>query len=550
MLNWIRIKNLALVEEADIDFYPGFNVITGETGAGKSVIIGTMGLLLGERADKGMIRTGEDRCEISASITIAKDIESGIAEILNNAGITYCSEDKEIFLRRVITSGSTRNFINDCSTTLQTLRSIGEKLIDIHGANEHQSLVKQGCQLEFLDRFGGHAKELAECSSIRESLKAVRKRREKLHEELASPIEAEHLRMIVEEITAVAPEPEEDVHLSAKHAVAANSKQILEVAASAVTMLNDADGSVVDNLGGIHRSLQDLEKVDPENITAMIEQCDALIEGARELAYDLERYSNNVELDEEGFREIEDRLGTIQALKRRYGPYLENVFEALEDSRRRVEQFENSEKVRDLLDEEEACFIKELEVASKRLSVIRKKSAGKLSGKVKKELMDLGFLQSEFSINFEETECSASGCDKIDFFFSPNPGESAQPLRHIASSGEMSRVMLAVKTVLAAADSVPILVFDEVDANIGGETAIKVGNSLKKLSESHQVLCISHLPQVASKGDYHYLVEKSVKDERTVTYIKSLDKKNKTEEITRMLGGGAAAQKHAKELLK
>lgn len=550
MLNWIRIKNLALVEEEDIEFYPGFNVVTGETGAGKSVIIGTMGLLLGERADKGMIRTGEDRCEISASITIETSVQPEVYAILDGAGINYDKGDPELFFRRVITHSSTRNFINDTPTTLQTLKNIGELLIDIHGANEHQSLSKQGHQLDLLDRYGNIDIEREECRQICNKIKDVRRKREELHKQLITPIEAEHLRLVVEEIENVSPQVDEDKELSAKHAVAANSKQVLELANASVDLLNESEHSVVDMLAELHRNLQQLEKIDADNVTPLVAQCDSLVENARELAFDIERYSTNIELDEATFLELEERLSSIERLKRRYGPYMENVFESLENAKVKLQQFENSEEIRKTLDDEESQLVKDLITASKFLTKKRKESAKEFEKNVRMELANLGFLQADFTIDFSEIEPGASGGDKIDFFFSPNPGERPQPLRNIASSGEMSRIMLALKTVLAEADSVPILVFDEIDVNIGGETAIKVGEGLKKLAKSHQILCISHLPQVASQADRHYLVEKSVKGNRTTTYIKVLNEQEQADEIARMLGGGAAALSHAKDLLR
>ena len=303
-------------------------------------------------------------------------------------------------------------------------------------------------------------------------------------------------------------------------------------------------------LAELHRNLQQLEKIDPDNSLSLIQQGDSLVEGARELAFDIERDSSSTELDEESFAELEERLGAIQTLKRRFGPYLENVFESLEDAKIKLIQFESSETIRTELDNKESKLLKELTEASCKLSDKRKSAAKKFDKNVRSGLKDLGFLQAEFFIEFTKSDAGPNGFDKIDFIFSPNPGERPQSLRNIASSGEMSRIMLALKTVLAEADSVPILVFDEIDVNIGGETAIKVGEGLKRLANSHQILCISHLPQVASQADKHYLVEKSVKDNRTTTYIKALNELEQANEIARMLGGGEAAFNHAKDLLK
>ncbi len=549
MLDWIKIKNFAIVEEADIEFGERFNVITGETGAGKSVIIGTIALLLGGRADKSAIRSGSDRCEISAGITLRPDIADKIDPILDQTGIQN-SPDMQLQVRRVITPASTRNFINDTPATLQTLKLIGDCLVDIHGANEHQSLLKQAVQLELVDKYGRLEKTVEECAAICAERKKVREEREKLHSQLPSPVEAEHLRMSVSEIEKVSPEPNEDRELSARHALAANSKQVVEISSRGAYTLNDSDASVTDRMSEVYRDLQELERIDKEKASSLLVQCNQICELIRELAFDIENFAGNIELDEKEFMELEERLSAIQTIKRRYGPSLEQVFETLENVRERLAQFQNSEEIRAEFDKRENALNKQLAAVTAKLSASRKKAGAKFSEKALKELNKLGFLKCEFSVHFEKTESGPRGCDKIDFVFSANPGEKVQPLRNVASSGEMSRVMLALKTVLADADSVPILVFDEIDVNIGGETASIVGQELKKLAKTHQVLCISHLAQVAAKADSHYRVEKTTSAGRTFTQIIDLDKKTRTQEITRMLGGSKGAMTHAKELLK
>lgn len=549
MLDWLSIKNYAIVEETDIEFGENFNVITGETGAGKSVIVGTIGLLLGERADKSAIRTGASRCEISAGITLRKDVAANISEYLESAGIPE-NPGEQLQLKRIITQSNTRNFINDAPVTLQTLKSIGDCLIDIHGANEHQSLLKQAVQLELVDRYGRLDGDAGKCHELCEKIKDVQLERMDLEKNIPSKVEAEHLRMIAGEIEKVAPEPDEDKELSSRHSLAANSKQAIEIASKAVYLLNEGENSISDRLGDIYRDLQEIERIAPEKGAELLSSCDQIVQLARELAFDVENFAGNIELDEKEFLELEERLSAIQTLKRRYGPSLEQVFDVMEDTRKRLEQFKNSEEIRERFDLREKELGKKLEETANELTEKRKKASLKFAKEVKAELNKLGFLKCDFSVEFLQTEPGRNGADRIDFIFSANPGEKAQPLRNIASSGEMSRVMLALKTVLAGADSIPILLFDEIDVNIGGETASVVGEELKKLAGSHQVLCISHLAQVAASSDNHYRVEKSVSKGRTSTKITLLDKKARAQELGRMLGGTNGAMTHAKELLK
>ena len=549
MLNWLKIKNMALIEALDVEFGEGFNVITGETGAGKSILLGTIALLLGERADKGVIRSGTERCELAAGITVRNDIQDGLLSALEQADIPFETESGEIQLRRVIGKTSNRNYINDTPVTLQTLNNIGNFLVDIHAANEHQSLLSRGTQLDILDRFGKLDKLSAECRGLCQELNALRIEREKTFADMPSSIEAEHLKMIVDEIEKVSPEPDEDEKLNIKHSLAANSKTILELSGRAVMNLCDSEESIVDRLGEVYRDIQALAHIDSAKAEPLLGACDQLVEQVRDLSYEIENYGSNVELDEEGFRDLENRLTDLQTLKRRYGPSLERVLLECEKARERLLVYSDAEKLRQEFDKKEDDLFKKLKTVAQELSKKRKKSAKDFCRQVEAKLKVLGFLQSEMDIAFSETEPSERGMDRIEFLFSANPGEKIQPLRNIASSGEISRVMLALKTVLADADTIPVLIFDEIDVNIGGETANQVGKELRNLASSRQILCISHLAQVAACGQQHYAVMKKVNSGRTTSTIKHLDTDSRVAEITRMLGASKAAQAHARELL-
>ncbi|MCP3967659.1 MAG: DNA repair protein RecN [Lentisphaerae bacterium] len=550
MLNWLKIKNLALIEKADVEFTDGFNVITGETGAGKSILLNTISLLLGARADKGVIRSGAVRCELAAGIALSPHTIDIIESVLQKSEIPLEKDFPEIQLRRVITKSQNRNFINDTPVTLQTLKNIGDYLIDVHAANEHQSLLSRTKQLELLDRYAGLNDELIACAATCRELAELRKERDRVFSDMPSAVEAEHLQMIVEEIDKISPEPGEDDKLTAKHAVAANSKTVMQLASNSVMLLSQSENSLIDQLGGVYRDLQELNSIDTENTNPMLEACDQLVENMRELAFDIENYTSSVELDEQAFLELESRLSELQTIKRRYGPSLENVLLELDRANERLQVHHEAAELREKFADEEKVLIDKLKQQSKDLSAKRRK-AGKIFTKLAMEkLRLLGFLQSELDISFSEIEPGERGADRIEIIFCANPGEQLQPLRNIASSGEISRVMLALKTVLADADAVPVLIFDEIDVNIGGETAKQVGRELRGLASGRQVLCISHLAQVAACGQRHYTVSKKVESGRTMSSIKLLNASRRINEISRMLGGGKAAENHAIELIE
>ncbi|MDD5698630.1 MAG: DNA repair protein RecN [Victivallaceae bacterium] len=550
MLNWLKIKNLALIEALEIEFGAGFNVITGETGAGKSILLNTVALLLGERADKSVIRSGADRCELAAGITVGAGARETLSALLEPAGIPFDPESGEIQLRRVIDKAANRNYINDTPVTLQTLKNVGALLVDIHAANDHQSLLNRGTQLEIIDRFGKLGEPAAACRAQYRELTALRIEHEQTFAGLPSAGEAEHLRLMAEEIEKISPALNEDEELRVKHALAANSRTVLELTGRAVMSLRDADKSIADRLGAVYRDLQELCRLDTASAEPLLDTCNQIIEQVRDLAGEIEDYSANIELNERSFQELENRLSALQTLKRRYGPSLERVLQEAEKARARLQVYGEAEQLRREFRQKEEKLTAQLEAAARKLSAARKKAAAELCRQVKTKLKVLGFLQAELDISFSPVEPSERGVDRVELLFSANPGEELQPLRAIASSGEISRVMLALKTVLADADTIPVLIFDEIDVNIGGATAARVGQELLNLASLRQVLCISHLAQVAARGQHHYAVVKNVRSGRTVSTISRLSPDDRIAETARMLGGSEAAAVHARELLK
>ena len=547
MIELIKIKNLALVKENKIEFGPGFNVITGETGAGKTVIMRALALLLGERAGRNIIRKGEEKCEISAIFNLMPSTSESALEFLRETGFEL--DSGTLVIRRLISKSSSRNFINDTPVTLGTLKQLGNRLIDIHGPYEHQSLLHSSHQLEILDTFGNLGKLKTKTEHAWGKYQSAEDELRKLEQDIPSPIEAEHLRSIVTSIEEADLRPDEDSDIAAKHKVLANSKEILETTSLAVNLLNESENNVSNILVEVRKALSSLEKLEIAELKSFLEECDNIMNATRELAFDLDNFSSQIDIDESAFFEIENRLNLIQSLKRKYGSSIKEILETKDEALKKLEKSDNFEYLVNELKKNRDNEFLLFSSAAEELSEKRKKTAAVLNKKITETLRSLGFEKAEFYVEFSSSHPSSNGVDSIEFMFSANPGESVNPLKEVASSGEISRVMLALKTVIADADSIPILVFDEIDVNIGGETAVVVGQKLKALSNSHQLLCISHLPMVAACADRHYKVQKSILNDRTISDIELLDKNGRLDEIARMLGGGNAARNHAKKLL-
>ena len=549
MLKWMRLKNLALVDKADMEFGPGFNVITGETGAGKSVIMGGVGLLLGGRADKSAIRIGTDRCEVSGEFFVGGGSASRVKAILDEAGIES-DPAGNLLVRRVITASSSRNFVNESPVTLQILHRIGEVLVDIHGASENHQLLKNQNQLDMLDRFGRLDAELAEVRAVWSELAKLRQEKKSFAESMPSAEETARFRRDAAEIEKAAPVSGEDEELEARHTVAAHSKSIIEVALTAANALSECEDSLADRVGQVRRMLGDLEKFDPDHAEQFIRAIEEISAQVMSLSNDLTDHASEVDIDESEFMAMEERLRVLQTMKRRYGPTLDDVLAHLAFLQSKIEAYDNSEVIRENFGKREKELLSRLTAACARLSAARKKAGKALAKQIGSELKKLGFKRSDFEVVVMDAAPGADGADRIEFMFTANPGVPLMPLREVASSGELSRVMLAAKTVLAEADSIPILIFDEIDANIGGETASRVGQEIAALAENKQILCISHLPQVACNASVHFMVSKESAADVTTTHIRRLDKASRINEISRMLGGGEIAHEHAEAMLK
>lgn len=559
MLTTLRIKNLALVADLTLELQPGCNVITGETGAGKSIIIGALNLVLGERADRTLIRSGSDSCSVEAVFDVSR-LGAKLKSFLEENGLEPC-EENQLVLKRVFTgAGANRQFVNGSPTTLAALATIGEWLVDMHGPHEHQSLLHAAKQLAILDAFGGLQAE-------REAFGELVRGRSKIEEDKAALIVDEKtyaqqldlLRFQVNEISSARLQPGEDERIEEEYHRASNAAKLLQLSQAALDVLAESDGSLLTQAGVVGRTLQELQRID-SGTGEILSQHEQAVGALRDLQAGLSHYVDKVDVNPERLQELEERLNLLQSLKRKYGPTLAEVITFGDEAKQKLQSLEQRDEELARLNAALAKLDADLMRTGKDLSAKRKKVIPQLSKAVSKQLQDLGFKQSKFDVAIstvsdegftQHATRNTSGLDAVEFQFAPNPGEPAKPLRAIASSGELARVMLALKTVLAAEDEIPVLVFDEVDANVGGETANVVGEKMRQIAGKRQVLCITHLPQVAAAGTAHYVVSKQVKDGRTISEISLLNKKERVAELTRMLGGQTdAARKHAQALLK
>jgi DNA repair protein RecN (Recombination protein N) len=613
MLTTLRIKNLALVPDLTLELQPGCNVITGETGAGKSIIIGALNLVLGERADRSLIRTGSDSCSVEAVFDVSKlavaqipssrrrqsaqtspvenkrgltstatvredGSRSRLEVFLEENGLEPCEENQLVLKRTFTAAGTNRQFVNGSATTLNVLAAIGEWLVDMHGPHDHQSLLHPARQLAILDAFGGLEKERTAFGELVQRRAALENEKSALVvDEKTYVQQLDLLRFQVNEISGARLQPGEDEGVEEKFQRASNAAKLLQLCQAALDLLGENDASLLTQAGAVGRTLQELQRVDA-GAGALVELHGQAASALRELQSELSRYAEKVDVDPAQLQLLEERLNLLHSLKRKYGATLAEVIAFGDDAKRRLAQLESRDGELARLNGELQKLDAELLRAGKDLSAKRRKIIPQLAKAVGKQLDDLGFKQSKFDVainsvaadvsplhlvesniradsrrllQFGEASFSSTGFDEIEFQFAPNAGEPAKPLRAIASSGEMARVMLALKTVLAAEDEISVLIFDEVDANIGGETANAVGEKMKQIAARRQVLCITHLPQVAVPADAHYVVTKQVKDGRTISEIRLLDKKERVTELARMLGGQTdAARKHAEALLK
>src|SRR5213595_1707015 len=549
ILTLLRIKNLALVEALEWQIRSGFVAVTGETGAGKSIIIGALQLLLGERADKSLIRTGADLCTVEAVFS-GQDLQKLNPQLVE-AGIEPCEND--LILKRTLSStGTNRQFINGSPTTLSILKNLGDELVDLHGPHDHQSLFSSDKQLGLLDSFARAEEQVAEYGKHYRQLQTLLAEHAALNTvETTREQELDLLRHQINEITAANLIVDEEKEIGTRYKLASNSKRLIELASAVASKLSEADDSVLSHLAETQRLLRELEKID-NSITQFSSAHAASVVELSEIARSLSNYAEKLDLDPAQLSALEQRVSLFETLKRKYGGSILEVIAFGERAAERMRKIERRDAELERLASEIEKIRAQMNRSAEEVRKLRSKAAPKLSENIRRNLSDLGFRQSKFEAKLSALdEPRPNGFDAVELLFSPNPGEPLKPLRAIASSGEISRLMLAIKSALAAHDAIPLLVFDEIDTNVGGEIAHAVGAKMQTLGRDHQVICITHLPQVAAAAVAHLIVTKDVVHGRTFSNLHEVSGKARQEEIARMLGGKSeSALKLAASLLK
>ena len=530
MLLELHVKNLALIEKADVEFGEGLNILTGETGAGKSIIIGSVTMALGGKAPKGSIRPGADYAYIELVFSVTGEEKRKALRELE----VEPTEDGLVIISRKLTPARSISRINDETVTMARLSQITGLLLDIHGQHEHQSLLYKSKHLEILDAYVKAATQPVK-QTIADRYRIYRSLEEKLRGfdlDAESRIrEADFLRFEIEEIEASALKEGEEEELTSIYRRYSHSRRIAECLGAAYEAVEgewlaralkevEQASEYDESLGGIRDQLYDADSI------------------LRDAGREMSAYLDSMEMDEETFRKTEERLDLIHNLQAKYGPTVEAICQKLEQKKKRLEELEDYDAHKKRMEQELEECRNGLEKLCTQLTGIRKKASGTLVKKIRQGLVDLNFLDVEFDMEFEKLDhFTPSGWDGAQFLISTNPGQPMRPLKDVASGGELSRIMLAIKTVLADSDDIPTLIFDEIDTGISGRTAQKVSEKLMLIARSHQIICITHLPQIAAMADSHFEIAKSASQGRTITTIRLLDRQASVEELARLLGG-------------
>ena len=574
MLTELSIKNFAIIDNLKIFLKPGLNILTGETGAGKSIIIDALNLALGERSSSELIRSGEKAASVESVFEISKNQK--IKELLNDIGIKIEAGDDLIIKREITETGKSQVYINGERFNVSALSKIGEHLVDIHGQHDHQLLLRRENQLEVVDDYGSLLPLRDEVSSRFLKLQKIDEEISELKKSYEEKTQKQDLLLFqIQEISKANIKPDEDEELKREKEILKNSLLLTQTVHKACEVIYDSDNSVYSLLSSILPELSRISSID-EKLSPFSKKLGEILTEAKELTSDLRSYADGIDSDPKRLEEISERIDFLNRLKKKYNADLEEILKLKDYKEEELNKLDNSEQEIQKLEASINKLKSELEQLSLDLSQKRKAVAAEIEKKVEKKMKGLKMERARFRINFREglkdngNNPSASpfnkggpggfseykftprGIDDIEFLISPNSGEELKPLSKIASGGELSRIMLAIKSILAEADRVPVLVFDEIDSGIGGEVAKVVGERLKAVSTARQVLCITHLPQIAGFADAHFKVSKNVIDGRTVAKVEELDSSGRVEEIAKMLGGEKVTEisrRHAREML-
>jgi DNA repair protein RecN (Recombination protein N) len=573
LISELTVTNFAIIDKLHLRFAPGFNVLTGETGAGKSIIIDTVSALLGGRVGAEEVRAGADRAQVEGLFLLEPPMQVALKPLLQENSLEGDDDEALILAREIRATGRTTARVNGRAVTVRLLRQIGEHLVDIHGQSEHLSLLRTREHLGLLDRYAGLeaqrqvvAEKVHELRQVRQELALL------LRDERELARRADLLAFQVQEIAAARLQVGEEVELTQERTRLANAERIAALIAEATQALYEGTEeqlSVSDLLGNVYRNLTELTQIDAA-LASHRQATEALTAQAEELARDLRAYLERIEFNPARLQEVEERLDLIYRLKRKYGDSIAEVLVFAEGAARELETITHSEERVEELQACEEALLREIGTLAADLSRQRREAADRLATAIEIELDDLQMAHTRFSVAFEQTDTpdgafvgdrrlafDATGVDRVEFLISPNPGEPLKSLTRIASGGETSRLMLALKTVLSQADETPTLIFDEIDQGIGGRVGGVVGRKLWGLTASnaaassgHQVLCITHLPQLAGFGDTHFRVQKEVSGGRTATNVQPVTGEERVEELTSMLGAATeSTRQSARDIL-
>jgi DNA repair protein RecN (Recombination protein N) len=551
MLTELRIRNFAIIESLTLPLSDGFNVLSGETGAGKSIIVGALGFLLGERGSADLIRTGAEKATVEGVFDISSN--ALITSLVDERGID--PEEGTIVLKREISSGGRgRAWANGSPVTATVLGEIGRALVNLHGQHEAQTLLDGDSQRTILDEFGGATDRAADVSDAHGELASIRREIIQLSSRRSdAERRADYLRHVVKEIEDTKLTPGEDIRLEDEARVLENADELRSLAQSVSALLSSEEDGILDRLASVNRSLAAVQRVDPSG-ARLQELFDSGFYALDELARAVDEYASSVDLDPDRLDQVRRRREVIYTLMKKYGPALDDVIETGRKSRAELDLVDSGSFDLAQLQVKEKSAKERLIESAKKLTALRATASRKLAKAVDAVLPELGMNGGKFSVSLgPNAEIDEHGAEGVEFRVALNVGHDARPLARVASGGELSRVMLALKTILARADSVPTLVFDEVDAGIGGKVGLQVGDTLRRVAEHHQVFAISHLPQIAARAHNHIVVAKAAKGGVTTADVTVLEGSTRVVEIARMLGGdpeSKVSRAHAKELLE
>ncbi|NUM53197.1 MAG: DNA repair protein RecN [Candidatus Hydrogenedentes bacterium] len=551
MLELLRIQNYALIDNLEVEFKPGLNALTGETGAGKSIIIGALNLVLGARASNETVRDGADRARIEAVFRLSK-LSRRLKALLDEFDVPI--ENGELMVARTVTSdGKSRAHAGGTLLPLNALAQLGDELVDLHGQHDHQSLLIPERQLDLLDGFAGADAAVSALAGMVSNLRSLEKSIAELEsDDRERARRIEFLKFEVSEINAANLQPGEEEEVRSRRNLITNAEQIYTTAARAYQALYESDGdAAIDKIDVSLSAVSELNAID-SRFAALAESLGALRANAQDISAELRGFTEAVEYDPQELDDLNRRLSQIADLKRKFGDSIDAILAYRDNAIAEIERFDSRDQQLASMRREHAKRLESANEQAEAISLKRRAAAMKLDKKITGALQELGMKGGTLETRFEQTALTKSGIDRAEFLLSANPGERPKPLRQVASGGEISRVMLAIKTVLAGADRIPTLIFDEIDAGVGGAVANKVAQRLRDLSATHQTICITHLPQIAAAASAHFTVEKGTAKGRTLTRVQFLEPTERTKEVARLLDGSLTdvSLKHAEELLR